>query len=70
MLAELGEVASMIWIDRPGDALAALTQFVAGPADPRSQLAKRGEAARAYGLQRETWATVTARFRAVLRGPG
>lgn len=69
MLAELGQVASMIWIDRPGDAFAALAEVVADGPESRGKLAELGEAARAYGQQRESWDTVTARFRAVLRGP-
>jgi glycosyltransferase involved in cell wall biosynthesis len=66
LLAELGAVESMVWVDGPEETLDALDSLLADQPDPRSHLRALGASARAYGQQRETWETVTARFRAVL----
>lgn len=66
LLAELGELSSMIWIDGPSGALDALDAVLSDRPDPRAHLAELGAAARAYGRERQTWETVTTRFRAVL----
>jgi glycosyltransferase involved in cell wall biosynthesis len=66
MLAELRDVPSMIWVDGPEAALEALAARLAGQPDPRAYLRELGLASRGYAEQRESWATVTDRFRAVL----
>ena len=66
LLAELGEVPSMIWIDGPSFALEGLAAALEGHSDRRGRLRDLGEEVRAYGRTRESWETVTARFRAVL----
>ena len=66
MLAELGDVPSLIWVDGPEAALEALEARLAGRPDARAYLRELGEGARAYAGRRESWATVTERFRAVL----
>jgi|GEM_PF-3401776 glycosyltransferase involved in cell wall biosynthesis len=66
MLAELGALQSMIWVDGPQDALGTLDALLRGQTDRRAFLRHLGTFARDYGKQRETWAQVTARFRAAL----
>jgi len=66
MLAELRDVESMVWVAGPEEALEALAARLAGKPDPRAYLHALGTKARAYGNRRESWATVTERFRAVL----
>lgn len=66
MLAELGDLQSMIWVDGPQDALETLDGLVQGQGDRRAFLRQLGTFARDYAKQRETWAQVTARFRAAL----
>jgi hypothetical protein len=66
MLAELRDVESMIWVDGPEEALEVLAARLAGLPDARTYLRELGLAARAYAERRESWATVTGRFRAVL----
>ena len=66
MLAELRDVESMIWVDGPEEALEALAARLAGVPDSRAYLRELGRGARAYAERRESWATVTGRFRAVL----
>jgi glycosyltransferase involved in cell wall biosynthesis len=67
MLAELGDVASMIWIDHPEEALRHLDGVVADQADPRAHLQKIGDSGADYGRTRQTWSVVTERFHSVLR---
>ena len=66
LLKELGAVESMVWVDGPEETLDALDGLLALRSEPRSHLRRLGAAALAYGHQRETWTTVTSRFRAVL----
>jgi glycosyltransferase involved in cell wall biosynthesis len=66
MLVELGDVDSMIWVDGPDEALDALEARLSGAPDPRAYLRELGAAARPYVERRESWPTVTSRFRAVL----
>jgi len=66
MLAELRDVPSMIWVDGPDEALEVLAARLAGQPDARAYLRGLGLESRAYADQRESWATVTERFRGVL----
>ncbi|MEO8272962.1 MAG: glycosyltransferase [Chloroflexota bacterium] len=66
MVRELGEVPAMIWVDGPERALAALAVATQGSPDRRAWLRALGSTSDAYAKGRESWATVTSRFRAAL----
>lgn len=66
MLRELEHVPAMIWVDRPEEALVAVAAAARHSPDPRAHLRRLGSTSADYAKSRESWATVTARFRAAL----